>query len=69
MAAKYKMKTNKAVRKRFKVTKNKKVLSTKSFRRHLLADRSSKRKRQSRGWRVVDPTDRKRILNLLPYDR
>lgn len=64
-----KIKTNKAVKKRFKITKNKKVLGPKSFRRHMMADRSPKRKRQSRSWHQVDPSDRKRILNLLPYDR
>ena len=64
-----KMKTNKAVKKRFKITKNKKVLSVSSFRRHLMADRTSKSKRQSRGWRNVDRSDKKRIQMLLPYDR
>ena len=64
-----KMKTNKAVKKRFRITKNKKVLSTHSLRRHMLTDRSPKKKRQNRGWRLVDPSDRKRILALLPYDR
>ena len=64
-----KIKTNKAVKKRFKITKNKKVLSTSSFRRHLMTDRSSKKKRQTRGYRQVDPTDKKRIQLLLPYDR
>ena len=64
-----KIKTNKAVKKRFKITKKGKVLVQKSFRRHLLADRPQKRKRQARGWREVDATDRHRIKALLPYDR
>lgn len=64
-----KIKTNKAVKKRFKITKTGKVMATSSFRRHLLTDRTSKRKRQSRHWRQVDPTDKKRIKLLLPYDR
>jgi large subunit ribosomal protein L35 len=64
-----KLKTNKAAKKRFKITKNKKVLSAKSFRRHMMADRSSKKKRQSRGWHVVDPADRKKVLRALPYHR
>jgi large subunit ribosomal protein L35 len=64
-----KIKTNKAVKKRFRITKNKKVLSTSSFKRHLLTDRSAKKRRQNRGWRNVDKTDAKRILGLLPYDR
>ncbi len=64
-----KMKTNKAVKKRFKITKTGKVLASSSFRRHLMTDRSSKKKRQSRRWREVDPTDTKRIKALLPYQR
>ena len=63
-----KMKTNKAVKKRFRITKNKKVLSRSSLRRHMMTDRSPKKKRQSRGWRNVDKSDKKRILMLLPYD-
>lgn len=64
-----KMKTNKAVKKRFKLTKRGKVIGTQSFRRHLLADRSARKKRQARRWKEVDPTDRKRIKLLLPYGR
>ena len=64
-----KLKTNKAVKKRFKITKRKKILSVQSFRRHLMADRRPKSKRQSRAWRAVDPSDKKRIQLLLPYDR
>ena len=64
-----KIKTNKAVKKRFKITKKGKVLAASSFRRHMMTDRSPKRKRQTRGWTQVDPTDRKRIKLLLPYDR
>ena len=62
-----KIKTNKAVKKRFRITKNKKVLARGSFRRHMMTDRSSKKKRQSRKLRQVDRTDRKRIIALLPY--
>ncbi|MBI3306919.1 MAG: 50S ribosomal protein L35 [Candidatus Omnitrophica bacterium] len=64
-----KLKTKKAMKKRFRITKNGKVMCSKSFRRHLLTDRSSKRKRQARGWHEVDITDVKRIKAGLPYDR
>lgn len=64
-----KMKTNKAVRKRFKITKKGKVMKTSSLRRHILTDRSSKKKRQSRGWSEVDISDKKRIKALLPYGK
>lgn len=63
-----KIKTNKAAKKRFRVTKNKKVLSPKSFRRHMMTDRTSKKKRQSRGMRHVDPADKKKIQLMLPYE-
>ena len=64
-----KMKTNKAARKRFKITKSGKVLTTVSFRRHLLTDRSPKKKRQNCGWQEIDKTDKKRVQALLPYGR
>ncbi|HLD50345.1 MAG TPA: 50S ribosomal protein L35 [bacterium] len=64
-----KIKTNKAARKRFRITKNKKVLSRGSFRRHMMTDRTPKKKRQSRKARHVDRTDRKRVFALLPYGR
>ncbi len=65
---KIKRKTNKSVKKRFRVTKNKKVLFTKSKRRHMMTDRSPKKKRQSRGWKAIDPTHRHAILKMLPYE-
>ena len=46
--SKKKLKTNKAVRKRFKVTATGKVLHMKPFRRHLLSGRNSSRKRRLR---------------------
>ena len=62
-----KLKTNKAVRKRFKITAGKKVLKNKSKRRHLLADKSSNMKRKLRGWSPVDKTLVKHITRALPY--
>ncbi len=64
-----KIKTKKAAKKRFRITKNKKVLMSKSFRRHLLTDRSAKKKRQLRGWKNVDKADAHRVKLMLPYDR
>jgi len=64
-----KLKTNKAASKRFRITKNGKVLSTAALHRHLLTDRSSSKKRQSRGWRAVDKVDQKKVKALLPYHR
>ena len=68
MAKKIKMKTVKAAKKRFKISKNGKIKFPKSFRRHLLADRSSKKKRQFRRYQDIDPTDAKKVKQMLPYD-
>ncbi|HTL47036.1 MAG TPA: 50S ribosomal protein L35 [Verrucomicrobiae bacterium] len=62
-----KMKTCKAVKKRFRVTKNGKVLMSKALKRHLLGDRTSKKKRQNRGWHAVDKSDAHRVKWSMPY--
>lgn len=62
-----KLKTNKAVRKRFRVTKKGKVLGSASLRRHLLTDRSSKHKRQNRKYQRIDNADQLHIKKMLPY--
>ena len=62
-----KLKTNKAVRKRFRVTKKGKVLGSASLRRHLLTDRSSKHKRQNRNAQHIDDADCLHIKKMLPY--
>ena len=62
-----KLKTNKSVKKRFKITKKGKVLRTKCNRRHLLTDKDGNTKRGMRGLAVVDKTDEKRIKGLAPY--
>ena len=64
-----KLKTNKAVKKRFKITKGGKVLAPKTLRRHMLADRTTKKKRQQRGMHLVDKTDVKRVKDALPYHK
>jgi len=60
-------KTKKSVAKRFKVTATGKVLRAQASRRHLLASKSAKRKRQLAKTAVVDKTDAKRILENLPF--
>ncbi len=62
-----KLKTKKAVRKRFKLSAKGKVLYHPSFRRHLLGDKSSSRKRRLRRAKLVDATDQKRVTRCLPY--
>ena len=60
-------KTKKAVAKRFKVTATGKVLRQHSSRRHLMASKSAKRKRQLAKAAVLDKTDMKRITESLPF--
>ena len=60
-----KMKTNKAARKRFKVTKNGKVLHYKPFRRHLLGGRNSSRKRRLRKRTTAGRVPARAIKQLL----
>lgn len=64
-----KMKTSKAVKKRIRITKRGKVLANKSFRRHMMTDRTPKKKRQLRRKMQLDRADRKRYGLMLPYDR
>jgi len=60
-------KTKKAVAKRFKVTATGKVLRSRAGRRHLLASKSAKRKRQLAKTTLVDVTDERRIKENLPF--
>jgi large subunit ribosomal protein L35 len=60
-----KQKTNRSALKRFKVTKTGKVRRNKAFRRHLLAGRSTKRKRNLRRHALVSAGERRTYLRLL----
>lgn len=62
-----KLKTRKAFKKRFRVTKNGKVIGSASLRRHMMTDRSSKKKRQSRGPRVIEGVTKASVKGCLPY--
>ncbi|KJJ86055.1 Ribosomal protein L35 [Candidatus Omnitrophus magneticus] len=62
-----KLKTNKGVRKRFKVSKRGKVLRAKAGRRHLLTGKSRKRKRSLRQPAGISPAQTKTIKAMLPY--
>jgi len=62
-----KLKTRKAVRKRFKISKSGKAFRTRALRRHLLTDRPKGKKRRARRYKQVDKTDEKRVKKLLPY--
>jgi large subunit ribosomal protein L35 len=62
-----KLKTKKAVKKRFKITAGGKVLKAHAFRRHLLGDKDASRKRMMRRRDTVDRVDEGRIRRCLPY--
>ncbi|MCQ9207887.1 MAG: 50S ribosomal protein L35 [Omnitrophica bacterium] len=62
-----KIKTKKAVAKRFKITKTGKIKRLKACRGHLLGKKSSKRKRFLRRGALVSKSDKKAIRTVLPY--
>lgn len=62
-----KLKTNKSVAKRFKFTKKRKLKRAKAYKRHILTKKTKKRKRNLRRTALVDSTDIKRVIRLLPY--
>lgn len=62
-----KLKTNKAAKKRYKITSKGKVLMPQTSRRHLMTDKESGEKRGLRRWVAVDSTDQKRVNPMIPY--
>jgi len=66
MGNKVKHKTRKALAKRFKKTKNGKILHRKAGRGHLLTSKSRKRKRQLRAGGQLSGGDHARIIHQLP---
>ncbi len=62
-----KLKTRKSVAKRVKITKKKKALRSKAGRRHLLSDKSKKRKRKLRRKAIMSKADSGVLKRALPY--
>ena len=62
-----KLKTNKSVKKRFKITKSGKVKRNKQARRHLLTDKPTSRKRKLRKQVLAEKSEARRVKKLLPY--
>ena len=60
-----KMKTNKSIKSRFKVTGTGKLKRTKPGRRHILTKKSSKRKRRLRKMALVSECLTKKYTNML----
>lgn len=59
------MKTKKALVKRFKITKNGKILRRLSGQNHYRSKKSGERKRKGRKWVEVSKTEVKRIKRFL----
>lgn len=62
------MKTSKTMKKRFRVTKKGKVIGSRTLRRHMMTDRSPKKKRQLRRPLEAPKVLAKAIQARLPYD-
>ena len=62
-----KMKTRRALRKRFRITASGKVKRARGNRSHLLTRRSANRMRRLRRPALVDQSEEQRVKRLLPY--
>lgn len=62
-----KLKTNKSVRKRFRVTKSGKFQKMRAGKRHLLQSKSTQRKRHLRESDLVSGSMETQLRRLLPY--
>ena len=64
---KIKIKTHSGAKKRFKMTKNGKVLRAHAYKSHILNKKTTKRKRNLRKTTVADSTNMVQIKRLIPY--
>ena len=62
-----KLKTHKGAARRFKVSARGKIRAHRAGRRHLLTNKSGKRKRQMRTTRQVSAVHERTLRSLLPY--
>ena len=63
-----KIKTHSGAKKRFKLTKNGKVVRSRAFSSHDIKGRkSAKNKRALRGTMIADKTNEKNMKRLIPY--
>lgn len=67
MAKKLKVKTHRGAAKRFKITKNGKVLRMHSGKRHLLGTKPTNRMRRLKKMTPVSPADAGNVRKMLPY--
>ena len=62
-----KMKTSRAAAKRFSKSGTGKLIRNKAYKRHILTKKSAKNKRNLRQDAVVDATNVKNMMRILPY--
>ena len=62
-----KLKSNSGAKKRFKTLKSGKIKRKKANMRHILAKKSTKRKRHLRQATYIDSAEIKKVRRLLPY--
>ncbi len=62
-----KLKTRKALAKRFKFTKKGKIKRSRSFKSHILTKKTGKRKRGLRKASLVSKSQVKMVKRLMPY--
>ena len=62
-----KIKTHSGAKKRFKISKNGKVIRGHAFKSHILNKKSTKRKRVLRQTTVTDVTKVAKVKKMLPY--
>ena len=62
-----KMKTHKGAAKRFRVTKNGKIIRGKAYKSHILTKKSTKRLRGLRQVGYIAEEEQKKIRELIPY--
>ena len=62
-----KIKTQKKIKKRFKLSKNGKVIRAHANKSHILNKKTTKRKRGLRQTTVADKTNTPQIKRLIPY--
>jgi large subunit ribosomal protein L35 len=64
-----KLKTKSAVKGRFKVTGTGKIRFNRSYKRHMLSNKSQKMKRQVRGTSILAAADARIVRSYMPYAR
>lgn len=62
-----KIKTHSGAKKRFKLSKNGKVIRAHAYKSHILNKKNRKRKRVLRQTVVADKTNVKQVKRLIPY--